>query len=313
MFRKSYNRAVLHLRVDTVTPLLIQAGDSGLDPAAADITCVRTRHARWGSTVFIPGSSFKGVIRSAAEAAVRGHKFGPVSGACDDPLNHKQNSCSGKLQKSEADSSAIHRQHCLACRTFGSMAMKGRAAPRDLFPWPDDAAGRDPSEVRALVEHANQLELRHGVAIDRLTGSVKHGPFDQELVPAGVSFWGDIALENYQACQLGLLAQAFDSVNDGIAQLGGSKSRGLGAARVQVERIVHEQRTAGADPLGVGQLAADVERDAYGLVPDYALPKAAGTRRGLATRFEVSGDDTEAWLNAGRDALGALAQLGAHS
>lgn len=32
MFRKSYNRAVLRLRLKTQTPLLIRAGDAGLDP-----------------------------------------------------------------------------------------------------------------------------------------------------------------------------------------------------------------------------------------------------------------------------------------
>ena len=45
MFRKSYNRAVIGIRIETVTPLLIRAGDAGLDPSSADLVSVRTHHA----------------------------------------------------------------------------------------------------------------------------------------------------------------------------------------------------------------------------------------------------------------------------
>lgn len=305
MFRKSYNRAVLHIRVDTVTPLLICAGDSGLDPVAADLTCVRTRHGLYGRTVYIPGSSLKGVVRAAAEASVRGRPFSSgLQGACDDPLDHKHKSCGGKLEKSQAPSHEIHKAHCLACRLFGSLGMRGRASVRDLFPWSDSAEGRC-APGGDNYQQANRLELRHGVAIDRIIGSVKHGPFEQELVPAGISFWGDIALENYQVWQLGLLAEAFAQINDGIAQLGMSKSRGLGVAKVHVERIVHEQAGSDTVPRGVGDLAPPAERDGYGLTQEGGLPASQGEARGLAIRFEIT-EGANAWLEAGLEALGGL-------
>lgn len=311
MFKKSYNRAVLRIRIETVTPLLIRAGDAGLSPTAADLTCVRTRHARHGSTVYIPGSSLKGVLRSAAEATVRGQAFNGVpEGACD-PLDHDA-SCGGKLGKRgkngpDLESSEVHREHCLACRLFGSLAMKGRASVRDLFPWNErgnDPAGSDADNQR----RANDLEMRHGVSINRITGSVAHGPFEQEMVPAGVSFWGEIALENYQAWQLGLLAQAFDEVNEGFAQLGSTKSRGLGVARIELGSILHEQRvSAEGSPAGVGTLADEQERRAYGLLSEQALPQAEPELRGLAQRFNVQGaDNTRGWLDAGLQALGGL-------
>lgn len=311
MFRKSYNRAVLRIRVETVTPLLIRAADAGLDPTAVDLTPVRTRHGRHGLTVYIPGTSLKGVLRAAAEARVRGRDFGPVDGACEDPLAHNGASCSAagnRRKQDKAGTAAVHGAHCLACRLFGSLAMKGRASVRDLLPWspaPASAASAPRGDNHA---RANELELRHGVSIDRILGSVRNGPFDQELVPAGVSFWGEVALENYQVWQLGLLAQAFDEVNDGIAQLGSSKSRGLGAAQVKVESILHEQAGAAGDmPRGVGALAPAAEQDAYGLLPEVDLPASAGTPRGLAVRFEVDEDQARSWLDAGRSALGGLA------
>lgn len=303
MFRKSLNRALLRVRVDTVTPLLIRAGMVGLEPVGADLVCVRTRHAKEGQTVYVPGSSFKGVVRSAAEASVRGLVIARVAGACD-PLDHR--TCCGSRAANLASSAEKHRAHCLACRLFGSTTMKGRASLRDLFPWRGAAVADD----RANFERANRVEIRHGVSINRISGAVQHhGPFDQEVVPAGVSFWGDVALENYQLWQLGLLLQGFDALNEGTAQLGSSKSRGLGVVRVEVEALVHEQRPGDVEAAaGVGRLVAADEVDAYGLFADAVITDARGTRRGLAVRFHA--DETAAvgpWLAAGRDALAALA------
>jgi CRISPR-associated RAMP protein (TIGR02581 family) len=312
MFRRSYNRAAMRIRITTVTPLRIGAGGLSLDPSGADLTCVRTRHATHGTTVYIPGSSLKGVVRAAAEASVRGQRLaGGQVGACDDPLEHKdeRKSCGARHQQgAEPPTHVIHRDHCLTCRLFGSQQIKGRVSPRDLFPWSDDPrAGSALSPGGDNHVNANRLELRHGVAIDRILGSVKQGqgPFDHELVPAGVAFFGDIALENYQVWQLGLLATAFDQLNDGIAQLGSSKSRGLGVVAVAVEEIVHEQAGRGAQPCGVAALASPEEREAYGLLPETVLPASAGEPRGLATRFVIR-DQAPAWLAAGRAALEAL-------
>lgn len=310
MFRKSYNRAVLRIRIDTVTPLRIGAGDIGLDPSGADLTCVRTRHGTHGTTVYIPGSSLKGVVRSTAEASVRGQRLaGGVLGACDDPLDNKDKdkSCGARYQNdSRTPTHTIHKDHCLACRLFGSQSIKGRASVRDLFPWSDDPRAADKlAPGGGNHTSANRLELRHSVSIDRILGSVKNGPFDQELVPAGVSFFGDIALENYQVWQLGLLAEAFDQLNSGITQLGSSKSRGLGVATVTIEQIIHEQAGRRPEPCGVGTLATRDECEAYGLVAEAALPPGEGTPRGLAMRFDVR-EGATAWISAGQAALRAL-------
>jgi CRISPR-associated RAMP protein (TIGR02581 family) len=306
MFRRSYNRAVVRLRIETRAPLLIRAGDSGLDPTGTDLSCVRTRHARFGRTVYVPGSSLKGVLRSTAEAAVRGRRFGDAEGACDvfGPA-----ACGGRRgnNREREATSDVHRRHCLACRLFGSTAMKGRCSVRDLFPWPGDVVTLTPDQ-QANLEAANRTELRNSVAIDRITGSVKHGPFDSEMVPAGVLFYGDVALENYQAWQLGLLATALGELNDGFAQLGSTKSRGFGVVRVDVTEVLHEQPlTAGDRPLGVGALAGADESRAYGLLAESDLPAAAGLPRGLGRRFRLEGADAQAWLEAGRTALEGLA------
>lgn len=301
MFRRNLNRAVLHLRIETVSPLIIRAGDSGLDPVAPDLACVRTRVSGRDATVYIPGASLKGVLRSAAEAAVRGRTWSSVDGACD---LFSPRTCGRSRRVTDEPSDAIHKSHCLACRLFGSTSIRGRAAVRDLYPWDPGASDE---QQRESMRSANLTETRHGVAINRFSGSVEHGPFESEIVPMGSRFWGEIALVNYQAWQLGLLAESFRELNDGFAQLGSTKSRGFGRVVVSVERIVHEQTRSRRIPAGVGLLATESDRAAYGLLSDTELPETQVEDRGLFLRATVEAPQTEAWLAAGIDALGALA------
>lgn len=304
MFKETGNRAVLRIRITTITPLAIRSGDTGLEPGGADLRCVRTRRGGEDPTVFVPGSSLKGVVRSAAEASVRGQRIGGINGACD-PLGP---SCSQRLRDAPRDrdrhreaerrrSDQVHREHCAACRLFGSLSMKGRASIRDLVPAEGAETGR-----------ANRTQVRFGVSINRVSGSAGRSKlFDQEIVPAGVTFSGDVALENYQVWQLGLLAAAFAELNDGFAQLGSSKSRGLGVVRVDVDSLLHEQPLrAGERAAGVGRIFAPASADAYGLLREGDLPETTGTPHGLFRRFELDAAQAKTWLDAGLAALGDL-------
>lgn len=312
MFRRSYNRALLRVRITTVTPLLIRAGDTGLSPTVADLSCVRTDHGVMGETVYVPGSSLKGVMRQAAEASVRDQTFrekGAVRGACD-PL-HDRDSCSAKIKHrlKEMSSAQIYASLCLACRTFGSLAVKGRASVRDLFPW-DDSSSAALAETAANRARGNDVEVRHNVAINRITGSVRHGPFDQEVVPPGVSFWGEIALENYQLWQLGFIAQALEELDSGFVCIGSSTTRGMGQVRASLDQLVHEQPEGRSTrPAGVGAFATEKEVADYQLFPEEALaaPGARSQRSGLWDRFVVSeAADIAVWRDQTLSALRAL-------
>lgn len=307
MFKVSYNRAVVRIRVHTVTPLSIRTGETGLDPTSSDLACVRTHHRVHGSTVYIPGSSFKGVIRSTVEAQLRGRQFkhlgdgGPLDGACD-PARHRD-SCA---RHNDPNTAAVHRANCVACRLFGSLSMRGRCAPRDLFPFSD--ATTISENEQANLTRANKVEIRHGVLIGRMSGSVEVGPFDQEMVPAGITFYGEIALQNYQAWQFGLLCAGLDELTEGFAQLGASKTRGLGVVRVEIDSLIHEQRSGGEDrPMGVGDLVDDKTRRSYGLFAEGPLPSTNGAARGLSRRFTVEDPDAVTrWRDAGMQALALL-------
>ncbi|MCA9701964.1 MAG: hypothetical protein KC431_30865, partial [Myxococcales bacterium] len=128
---------MLRLCLETVTPLAIRAGETGLDPTRSDLCCVRTQHHRHGSTVYIPGSSLKGVLRSTAEAHLRGHDG---YWACD-PLDlgsksRDKSRDKGPCKREQDDRAKTYQVNCHACRTFGSVSIRGRCSPRDLFPVP---------------------------------------------------------------------------------------------------------------------------------------------------------------------------------
>lgn len=307
MFKVSYNRALLRFRLETVTPLAIRAGETGLDPSVVDLVCVRTHHVQHGLTVYVPGSSLKGVLRSTAESLLRSKELfvAGIQGACN-PTDH-ETSCARHTMRSCGGSSAlVHCKNCMACRLFGSLRMRGRCAVRDLFPFPDGVE-LDTGQ-RENLERANRVELRHGIAINRVSGAVQGAAlFEQEVVPAGVRFHGEIVLQNYQVWQLGLLFTALDDLDQGFAQLGSSKSRGLGVVSVKLLSLVHEQPMSHGDrPRPVGALVDDSTRRDYGLLPEPSLPPATGAVRGLSLRFEIAASEVEKWRAVASDALGRL-------
>lgn len=308
MFKVNYNRLVLRYSIQTVTPLAIRAGETGLDPSAVDLVCVRTHHAVHGLTVYIPGSSLKGVTRATAEALLRGRDFKHLGGtrtlgACD-PTNHRESCAQHDIRNNATNE--IHRKNCMACRLFGSLSMRGRCAVRDLYPFPDSTTIEDTD--REGLDRANRAELRHGIMINRISGAVEGAAlFEQEVVPAGVRFHGEISLQNYQAWQLGLLFAAFDELDQGFAQLGSSKSRGLGVVKVSLLSLIHEQRAGRENrPKALGDLVDERTRRDYGLFTEQSLPPAGGVARGLSQRFEVGGAGVRQWSEAGMRALHGL-------
>ena len=66
MFSRQLNQIRIDLSLTPRAPLLIRSGRKGADPTRPELECVRTE---WGGvkSVYIPGSSLKGVMRSHAE------------------------------------------------------------------------------------------------------------------------------------------------------------------------------------------------------------------------------------------------------
>ncbi len=287
MHKKLVNEAILEVSFRTEGPILIKAGESGgLDPSLPSMEFVRTR-----GQVFLPGSSLKGVIRSHGERIVRTlqAESSDGKGACN-PLA-RQTSCSDRLERldklyrlnqvdkiSQLDqlerdpldrkkgltSKEKHKKSCFICRMFGNTVI----ASRILFA---DAMPEDASKIR--------LEERNGVAIDRIFGSVAHGPFNYEVVTEG-SFRTMIVLKNFTLSQFTLLGLTLRDIGQGRVPIGFGKSRGLGRVSVEWKRLevryplaVIKGQSETTHLQGVGKLAGE---EGYGFPANDEVSLPAG-------------------------------------
>jgi len=255
MHKRRLNEWTLHLLIEPDGPILIKSGtESGADPTLAAMNFVRTRHPTTGErTIYLPGSSLKGAIRSHAERIIR-TVHGDDDRVCCDPLS-KRNSC-GTRYKDIQDTDAQYKALCLACRIFGHTVQAGHLITADAYP-------ATPMDI---------LPVRHNVAIDRLSGGVAVGPFDMEVALEG-QFETRLTLINFERWQVGLLALTLRDMAEGRLLLGYGKSRGLGRVKVYFGRLeVAYPGHFNAGDLdrtlyGAGALAPDLV-ESYGYVRD---------------------------------------------
>jgi len=175
---------------------------------------------------FIPGSSLRGVLRSAIEriAASLGKKpclLLSETKTCvttndilqDEFKNLLKDKDQIKIEKFLIDDSRI----CLVCRLFGSPVLASKIRITDL---------------PLMVEKAEPA-IRHGVAINRDTEtSQDKAKFDFEVVPKGSTFEFEIIGENLTDDDLSLLSIGIQEMIDGNFWIGGNSSRGLGKCKL---------------------------------------------------------------------------------
>jgi CRISPR-associated RAMP protein (TIGR02581 family) len=190
---------------------------------------------------FIPGSSFKGALRSAVEKIVPGL---PGFSTCalielDDreieerhALNEticptkrqreiaqlRRNPPKGKTAKDVLDEAIADL--CDTCLLFGSPFTAARMNVSDLY-MPDE-------------EWSGMVQIRDGVAIDRDTEKARDGlKYDFEVVPTSAKFKLEILLENATKRDLQLLCVGLSEYVHGFGVIGGKRSRGLGVAQLE--------------------------------------------------------------------------------
>jgi CRISPR/Cas system CSM-associated protein Csm3 (group 7 of RAMP superfamily) len=266
MFARDLNRMRIELSITPKGPVLIRSGRQGADPTRPDLEWVRT----WlgdRRTVYLPGSSLKGVLRAQAERLLTTEEIRIT------PTFAKRKE-GAPNQKSPGDEA--FRKTCPLGRTFGTLNVKGRVAVSDFLPGAQAAPGSPDHEEQMRL--ANRTEQRNGVGIDRLLGSVSGGAlFDQEVVVGG-RFDGQVLFHNVQLYQLALLLLVLRDLNEGYLQIGSGTSRGNGWVGAEIRRLVIESRAgagaAGRLP-GLGRLAPDAA--AYELFPGDEVDLPQGT------------------------------------
>jgi CRISPR-associated RAMP protein (TIGR02581 family) len=253
MHRVQLNSLELELELSLKSPLLIKSGGISPNPSLPDMQFVRTFISGKGEIVYIPGSSLKGVIRSHVERVLRTlseiHNKETLKWACN--LFEKDKACVSKI-KDEARPFEIYRDSCRACKIFGNTKLKGRISILDSYP------------------NGNvKTEIRHGVAISRLTHAVAQGPFDIEVAVEGI-FKTKFILTNFEAWSIGLLAIALRDINEGMVKVGFGKNRGFGEVEAKVQKATFgfAGNTPKNEIWGIGKMSSENNLDEYGLNKD---------------------------------------------
>ncbi len=158
MFSRQMNQMRLDLSIEPQGPLLIRSGRQGADPTRPNLECVRTS-VDGRPSVYVPGSSLKGVMRAHAERLLRSE---------DLKITDLFDSEARQAFKGE-DGVTTYAGSCPIGRTFGNLHVKGHVSVSDLIPGGHAPSGSE--ERSRQLDLANAVEQRNGVAIDRLLGS----------------------------------------------------------------------------------------------------------------------------------------------
>lgn len=217
-----------------VGPLRVGSGRETLLGSPVDLAVLRVKIGG-RSAPYIPGSSLKGVFRTAATQLARMKGLPVCSGLSRETcMDYEYAELGGEtllgfiqdLLRNRETSKAIetfHGKACLLCKIFGAPSFTGHVVFEDAYPV---------NESGEVVEV--QTGVRAGIAINRRTGSV-HGRalYQVEYVEPGARFRFAIRATNLPNYALGLLARVLRMMNDGWVKVGGFKTRGFGEVRVE--------------------------------------------------------------------------------
>lgn len=217
MFDKFQSRLNLEGKVESLTAIRIGAGRS-TSPVGADLPVVRDA----ANLPYIPGSSFKGVLRSYVESILR--SLTDDRRVVCNPTNDDEQ-CITRAEmtnlREQRDDQLILEKTCWICQLFGSLWYASKLQIRDLHVQPE--------------LWFNQYQQRDGVAIDRDTETAADGKlYDFEVVPAGVLFDFQAIVDNAEDWQLGMLYLGLSAFENGELTIGGGSSRGLGAIELSL-------------------------------------------------------------------------------
>ena len=226
MFDVFKNRLELTGALCTVTALRISQGRS-LEPIGSDLPVIKDALGR----PLIPGSSFKGALRSRLESFLRGivgsDRKLVANPAISDEWSITAEEMSALKQQYSADAdltTAILAETDLVSRLFGSPWLASKFQVRDLTVLPDAWFG--------------QYQERDGVSIDRDTETAAEGKlYDFQVVPAGTPFYFQAVVENAADWELGLLMIGLHQFATEQIPLGGGRSRGLGVVKLAIDDI----------------------------------------------------------------------------
>jgi len=226
MFDIFKNRLEITGKLTTITALRISAGRSS-EPIGSDLPVIKDALGN----PLIPGSSFKGALRSRLESFLRGIVGNNRKLVANPAIENEWSITSQEMKQlkenydsDEALTREIINQTDLASRLFGSPWIASKFQVRDLTVVSDTWFG--------------QYQERDGVAIDRDTETAADGKlYDFQVVPASTQFEFRAVVENAEEWELGLLMIGLHQFETEQIPLGGGRSRGLGVVKLEIDKM----------------------------------------------------------------------------
>jgi len=219
MFEKLKNRYIVKGKVVMDTALHIGSGEDSFE---TDALVIKDAYGK----PYIPGSSFKGILRSTVERIVpniSGFKTCALINGADCATVNKDKMEQFKKRLGGDEEGDPLDLICDTCKLFGSTAVASKVKIPDLYvsePW------------------VGLFEKRDGVGIDRDTETAAEGAkFDYEVVPSQTEFNFEMICENLDKRDKFLLAIGLIETQSGIVSIGGNRSRGLGAFRLITDEV----------------------------------------------------------------------------
>lgn len=249
---KIINKYIVIGQIQLVTPLHI---GSGYMSSKTDATVIKDSDG----CPIIPGSSLKGVIRTAAERLfhVLSEEKEGTKEVC---YLIKGNDCNRQDKNILEDYNLKQGDHtelgqwlddniCPICQLFGSNFRASKVSIKDA----------------SLTEEERKNDrqkttVRHSVAIDRDKGTAKEGAkFDYEVVHKDVLFDFEMELDNVSTEELKLILVVLNEMSLERIQLGGNVARGLGRIKLINDEVKGFKFTNGKPKDKLGRK----ERSAY--------------------------------------------------
>ncbi|MFM5983334.1 MAG: CRISPR-associated RAMP protein Csx7 [Sphaerospermopsis kisseleviana] len=223
MFDTFKNRLEITGKLTTITALRISAGRS-TEPIGTDLPVIKDALGQ----PLIPGSSFKGALRSRLESFLRGIDPSLAEDPADFTTTTRNNEVKYLKDKYKDNDFQLTENLLemtdLISRLFGSPWIASKFQIRDLNVVPDTWFG--------------QYQERDGVAIDRDTETAADGKlYDFQVVPASTEFQFHAIVENAETWELGLLMIGLHQFETEQIPLGGGRSRGLGVVKLNIEKM----------------------------------------------------------------------------
>jgi CRISPR/Cas system CSM-associated protein Csm3 (group 7 of RAMP superfamily) len=236
MFDKLLNFHRFDLKITPQTAFLIRSGNDDIEPNKIDMEFVRVE-TPYGRTVYIPGSSLKGPFRNHVSTLLKGigKNVCLLQKGSDCILKAREERKKQEKPKKNSFFLDDYKDACYACRMFGSTEFASIVRFEDFFPYRlNDTPEQKAKSIESIEKYSY---VRHGVKIDRKTGSASLNMlFDAEAIVGG-EFFGTLVMKNPEMWQVAMIFKVIEDINLGLQKIGGMKSRGFGKVKIDIESI----------------------------------------------------------------------------